>query len=127
MAVRVAQGLVIASSVLLIIYGADEAAGRSDGGFLGLDAMTRGIAFGVPPIALSTAAFFISMRERSTLVSALLITNGVLIIIGGALAAKASIAEGASGGSGFGVLGAGIWVLALGIVKSIRSRALKTV
>lgn len=127
MAVRVAQGLVIASLVILIIYGADEGAARGEGtGFLGLDAMTRGIAFGVPPIALSTAAFFVSMREKSTLVSALLIVNGVLIIIGGAMAASASIARGEPGMGGYGVLGAGIWILALGIIKSIRARAVRT-
>ena len=119
MAVRAAQGLVIASLVLLLVYGADAGTkqGEETGGFLQLDGMTRGIAFGIPPIILSTAAFFISMREKSSLVSILLLVNGVLIMIGGIMPI-------AAGNIGLGgpILGAGIWVLALGIVKSIRTR-----
>jgi len=121
MAVRVAQGLVIASLVLLIIYGADVGAqqGKEDSGFLPMDAMARGIGLGVPAIALSTAAFFVAMKEKSTLVSVLLLVNGVLIIIGGIAAVSSST-------GGYAVAGAGVWVLALGIIKSLRARAIKT-
>ncbi len=128
MVVRVAQGLVILSLVLLIIYGVDVSAKetKNEGGFLQLDNMTRGIGFGVPPIILSTAAFFVSMKEKSTLVSVLLLVNGLLIIIGGIMAVRASISVGAIYTSGSGVLGAGIWILALGIMKCIRARAIKT-
>ncbi|MFQ5920692.1 MAG: hypothetical protein ACE5JV_01585 [Nitrososphaerales archaeon] len=127
MAARIAEGLVIAGLVLLIIYGADEGAsqGEEGGGFLPLDAMTRGIGLGGTAVALSTAAFFVSMRERSTLVSALLIVNGILVIIGGAMAVAFSAAAGSSAAGAYGVVGMGIWILALGIVKSIRARALK--
>ncbi len=119
MAIRIAQGLVIASLVLLIIYGADEGVkqGKPEGGFLHLDVVTRGIGFGGSAVALSTAAFFISMREKSTLVSVLLLVNGVLIIIGGAMAAMGSKPAG-----GYAVVGMGIWILALGIIKSIRTK-----
>jgi len=121
MAVRLAQGLVIASLVLLIIYGADVGAqqGKEDSGFLPMDAMARGIGLGVPAIALSTAAFFVAMKEKSTLVSVLLLVNGVLIIIGGIAAVSSST-------GGYAVAGAGVWVLALGIIKSLRARAIKT-
>ena len=122
MAVRVAQGLVIASLVLLLIYGADAGAkqGKDEGGFLPIDSKTRGIGFGVPPIILSTIAFFISMKEKSTSVSVLLLVNGVLIMIGGIMpVATGKIAL------GLPILGAGIWIVALGIVKSVRARAVK--
>jgi len=121
MAVRLAQGLVIASLVLLIIYGADVGAqqGKEDSGFLPMDAMARGIGLGVPAIALSTAAFFVAMKEKSALVSVLLLVNGVLIIIGGIAAVSSST-------GGYAVAGAGVWVLALGIIKSLRARAIKT-
>jgi hypothetical protein len=124
MAVRVAQGLVIASLVLLIIYGADAGAkqGMEEGGFLPIDSKTRGLAFGIPPIVLSTAAFFISMKEKSVLVSILLLVNGVLIAIGGILPII-----GDNAALGLPILGAGIWIIALGIVKSMRARALRTV
>ncbi|MEM3084894.1 MAG: hypothetical protein QXU32_11760 [Nitrososphaerales archaeon] len=129
MALRVARALVIASLVLLVIYGTDEGMkrGEEEGGFLHLDVVTRGIGFGGTAVALSTASFFISLKERSVLVSVLLLVNGVLIIIGGLMAATASIAAGSSGAGGYGVLGMGIWILALGILKSIRSRTVKTV
>lgn len=123
MAVRAAQGLVIASLVLLLIYGADASAkqGKEEGGFLPIDSKARGIGFGVPPIILSTAAFFISMKEKSTFVSVLLLVNGVLIMIGGIMPVVAGKIE-----LGSPILGAGIWILALGIVKSVRARAVKT-
>ncbi len=123
MAVRVAQGLVIASLILLIIYGADAgmAQGKEEGGFLPLDAKTRGIGFGGSAVALSTAGFFVAMGERSTLVSVLLLVNGVLILIGGIMPIVAG-----SLGLGLPVLGMGIWIIALGIIKSIRARAIRT-
>lgn len=123
MAVRVAQGLVIASLALLLIYGADAGAeqGKDEGGFLPIDSKTRGIGFGVPPIILSMAAFFISMKEKSTFVSVLLLVNGVLIMIGGIMPIATGNIE-----LGLPILGAGIWILALGIVKSLQARAVKT-
>jgi hypothetical protein len=122
MAVRIAQGLVIASLVLLIIYGADASAkqGEDEGGFLPIDTKTRGISFGVPPIIMSTIAFFISRKERSSLVSVLLLVNGALIMIGGIMPIAGGKAE-----LGSPILVAGIWVLALGIVKSVRARAVR--
>ena len=128
MAIRLAQGLVIASLVILIIYGADTGAeqGNKEGGFLPMDAMARGIGLGGSAVALSTAAFFVAMREKSTLVSVLLLVNGVLIIIGGIIAVMASIAAGSSSAGGYSVVGMGIWILALGIMKSVRARAVKT-
>lgn len=128
MAVRVAQGLVIASLALLIIYGADAAVeqGTEERGFLNLDDMTRGIGFGGTAVALSTAGFFVSLKERSALVSILLMVNGVLIIIGGIVAVMASLTAGSSPAGGYSVLGMGIWILALGILKSLRSKTVKT-
>lgn len=121
MAVRVAQGLVIASLVLLIIYGADSSVKRGqEAGFLPIDAMTRGIGLGGTAVALSTASFFVAMREKSYLVSVLLIVNGILVIIGGVMASMAD--PKASPAGAYSVIGMGVWVLALGIVKSIRKR-----
>lgn len=126
MTVRIAQGLVIASLILLIIYGADAASeqGKEEAGFIPLDAKARGMGFGVSAVALSTAAFFVAMRERSTLVSVLLLVNGGLIIIGGIMPIV-----GGNVALGLLVLGMGIWIIALGIMKSVRMRtgAIKTV
>ena len=123
MKARIALGLVILSLFLLLVYGADESAkqGDEEGGFLHLDAMVRGIGFGGTAVALSTVAFFISIKERTTLVSILLLFNGVLIIIGGVMATMASISTGSSGTGGYGVLGMGIWILVLGIIKGLKT------
>ena len=124
MAVRLAQGLVIASLILLIIYGADAGVeqGKEEGGFLPMDAKTRGIGFGGSAVALSTAAFFVAMKEKSTLVSVLLLVNGVLIMIGGIMPIMTG-----SIGLGLPILAMGIWILTLGIIKSLRTRAVKAV
>jgi len=52
--------LVGISIALLVIYAADVVAGDgiAGNGFLPLDAMTRGIGLGTPPIILSIIAFF---------------------------------------------------------------------
>ena len=114
MTARVAQGLVIVSLVLLLIYGAVVGAKQGkEENILRIDAKTRGIGFGVPPIILSTVAFFISMKEKSSLISVLLLVNGALITSSVVL--------------GLPVLGAGIWIFALGIIKSIKSKSIKTI
>ncbi|GBC73372.1 hypothetical protein HRbin04_00770 [archaeon HR04] len=111
---KVAKGLVITALALLIIYGVDEAVSRSmegegadETGFLPTNAMVRGLAFGGSAIALSIATFFIA-REVSTFVWIMLIINGVLIAIGGAVAGSAP------------VTGLGAVVIALGIIKRFR-------
>lgn len=126
MTVRAAQGLVITSLILLIMYGVDEGVkqGREDAGFLPVDAKTRGIAFGGSAVVLSAAAFF-AARERSTLVSVLLLVNGALVLIGGAIAIKPSMDAGTSPAAGYAVAAMGIGIIVLGIIKSIRARAVK--
>ena len=131
MAIRLAQAFVIASLVLLLIYGADAGSSTSTieekKGFISLDTMTRGILFGGGAVVLSTAAFFVSLNERSMLVSILLIINGILIAIGRVIAlGNRPMMETESVG-GYIVLGLGLWVLALGIVKLVRRKKETTV
>ena len=88
---------------LLVIYGIDvhSGGGTTGKGFLGSNAMTRGIGFGVPPIVLSIVSFFISKKEHSRELGIMLIISGVLILIGGAvvLGIEPSIAMQESGRS----------------------------
>jgi hypothetical protein len=131
--IRVAQGLVIAALALLLIYGADAGAASAftnqsgapqERAFLPIDHMTRGILFGGGAIVLSTAAFFVSWKQKSPLIAALLVTNGILATIGGIMPLLKT--------NGFGqettmvanvgpliVLGLGLWVIALGIAKFV--------
>jgi len=100
MARRIATGLLIASLILLIVYGADVAvaAASPDGeGFLPFDEAVRGGAFGGGSVVMSIIAFVIARKEYAPIVSALLFVNGGLIVAGmialiaqGALASEES-------------------------------------
>lgn len=85
MARRIATGLLIASLILLIVYGADVAvaAAYPDGeGFLPFDEAVRGGAFGGGSVVMSIIAFVIARKEYAPIVSALLFVNGGLIVAG---------------------------------------------
>ena len=76
---------------LLVIYGADVAAGVNvDGeigeqgdGFLEMDHMTRGLGLGGPAMVLPLIAYFISRNDSSKGLGGMILTTGILIIIGG--------------------------------------------
>ena len=85
MARRVAKGLLIASLILLLVYGADVGVASfspQGQGFLPFDEATRGVAFGGSAVIMSIIAFVIARKEYSPIVSALLFVNGGLIIAG---------------------------------------------
>ena len=75
---------------LLVIYGADVAAGVNvDGevgeqgnGFLQMDHKTRGLGLGGPAMALPIIAYFISRNDSSKGLGGMIIITGILIIIG---------------------------------------------
>ena len=81
------------SIVLLVIYGIDVVVGGGGAGdgFLPFDAMTRGIAFGFPPIILSIIAFFIAKKPPYKGLGIMLIITGVLIIIGGIMSTTSAV------------------------------------
>ena len=85
MARRIAIGLLIASLILLIVYGVDVAvaAASPDGeGFLPFDEAVRGGAFGGGSVVMSIIAFVIARKEYAPIISALLFVNGGLIVAG---------------------------------------------
>lgn len=97
MARRVAIGLLVASLILLIIYGADVAVASSSPqgqGFLPFDEAIRGGAFGGGAVIMSIIAFVIARKDYAPIVSSLLFVNGGLIIAGMiALVAQGSVAS----------------------------------
>ncbi len=114
------------SIILLIIYGADAivGGGGAGDGFLPLDAMTRGIGLGMPPIILSFVAFFISKKPPFKVLGIMLIVTGALIIIGGAIfvvgaAETENLARMA--GEGGGLIAIGVIIAALGGIKIKKS------
>ena len=126
MSLQVSYVMAAISIILLVIYGADVMAGGGGAGdgFLPLDAMTRGMGLGGPPIILSIAAFFISRKEPSKTLGAMIIVSGILIIIGGAISmASAGESENSArmAGEGGGLLAVGAFITALGAIKIKKS------
>jgi hypothetical protein len=81
--------LLIASLILLIIYGADvliasvnSPQGVRGTGFLPFEEEVRGTIFGAGPVIMSVIAFIISRNVPSKTVTILLFVNGGLIIVG---------------------------------------------
>jgi len=73
------------SIALLVIYGADAAAGASNPdnqGFLDMDHKTRGLGLGGPAMVLPLIAYFISRNDSSKGLGGMILITGILIIIG---------------------------------------------
>lgn len=71
---------------LLVIYGADVAvtySSDSEKGFLPLNEMQRGIGLGGPALILPIIAFVITLKAKSIPLAIMIISSGILIIIGG--------------------------------------------
>ena len=87
-AALIITGIAIA---LLVIYGADVAAGvnvdgevgKQGNGFLQMDHKTRGLGLGGPAMILPIIAYFISRNDSSKGLGGMIIIAGILIIIGG--------------------------------------------
>jgi len=72
------------SIALLVIYALDVAVNEIAGeGFLGSDNMARGIGLGLPALILPIISFFITRKEKSSMLGIMLIISGFLIIVGG--------------------------------------------
>ncbi|MCE9616745.1 MAG: hypothetical protein K8Q88_00045 [Nitrosarchaeum sp.] len=115
------------SIILLVIYGSDVivGGGGAGNGFLPFDAMTRGTAFGFPPIILSVIAFFISKKPQYKGLGIMLIITGILIIIGGIISAtSATETENSTRmmGEGGSLIIIGGIIAALGAIKIKKSR-----
>ena len=83
---RLAETLAISALILFLISGADVATNAAGGDLLPVSSMLRGMIFGFGAVVLATAAFFVSLNKRSSLVSSLLIVTGALLAIAGAVA-----------------------------------------
>ncbi len=117
------------SIALLVIYGADVAVGGGTGeGFLGPDHMARGIGLGMPAVILPIISFFISRKEKSSILGIMLIASGILILIGGAVVlgmepSQEAVEAGRSAMAEAGpLLGVGAFIIALGAIKIKNSK-----
>ena len=85
MAKAVAMIITGIALALLIIYGADAAAGIDNPdkqGLLDMDHKTRGLGLGGPAMVLPLIAYFISRNDSSKGLGGMIIISGILIIIG---------------------------------------------
>jgi hypothetical protein len=118
---RLAKALAIAALILFLISGIDVATNAAGGGdLLSLSSMVRGMIFGFGAVAVATAAFFVSMNRGSILVSILLIVTGTLMAIAGMVSTGGLTLIWFPGPIIFLFLG--FWLIALGIMKNVRTR-----
>jgi hypothetical protein len=118
---RLAKALAVAALILFLISGVDVATNASGGGdLLPLSSMVRGMIFGFGAVALATAAFFVSVKRESSLVSILLIVTGTLMVTAGVVSTRGLTLIWFPGPIIFLFLG--FWIIALGIVKNVRTR-----
>jgi hypothetical protein len=116
-----AKALAVAALILFLISGVDVATNAPGGGdLLPLSSMVRGMIFGFGAVALATAAFFVSVKRESSLVSILLIVTGTLMVIAGVVSTRGLTLIWFPGPIIFLFLG--FWIIALGIVKIVRTR-----
>jgi hypothetical protein len=116
-----AKALAVAALILFLISGVDVATNAPGGGdLLPLSSMVRGMIFGFGAVALATAAFFVSVKRESSLVSTLLIVTGTLMVIAGVVSTRGLTLIWFPGPIIFLFLG--FWIIALGIVKIVRTR-----
>lgn len=120
MTTRLAKALAIAALILFLISGIDVATNAAGGDLLPLSSMVRGMIFGFGAVAVATAAFFVSMNRGSILVSILLIVTGTLMAIAGMVSTSGLTLIWFPGPIIFLFLG--FWLIALGIVKNVRTR-----
>lgn len=120
MTTRLAKVLAVAALILFLISGIDVATNAAGGDLLPLSSMVRGMIFGFGAVAVATAAFFVSMNRGSILVSILLIVTGTLMAIAGMVSTSGLTLIWFPGPIIFLFLG--FWLIALGIVKNVRTR-----
>ena len=138
MAKGLAIGLLIASLILLIIYGVDVIIASSSPagsagerkGFLPFNEAVRGGVFGGGAVIMSIIAFVIARKEYAPIISALLLVNGGLIIAGMiALIAQGALASENSSGAMRTIsstIAMGTILVGLGIWKVITDRHIIT-
>jgi len=82
---KVAIIITAISIALLLIYGADVAAGGgTEQGFLPFDHKIRGMILGITSSVLPIIGYFISKKEPSKILGIMIIISGLLIVIGSA-------------------------------------------
>jgi len=121
--IALAKGLAVAGLVIFAVYYVDEISkgGGTTGGFLPISSpMIRGLSFQLSSLIVSAVAFAVSWSKPSFLVSIVLIAAGVLMVVDGITIGTRYFAILTLPGPIIGFT-YGLAVLALGIVKSVKT------
>ncbi len=130
MALKVAMIMSIISIIMLAIYGADsiiaitQNLGLQSTAFLNMDVKVRGMIFGIIPSALLVISYFITRKEPSKSLGIAMIIGGALMVVGvGVIFALQGSAVPSAGRGEFGaVVGIGVIIVLLGLLKIKKSR-----
>lgn len=127
---NVAIALLAASLIILILYGIDviiifssssSQTFEASRGFLPLDETIRGTVLGGGAVVMSVIAFAIARKERSKIVSTLLLINGG-VVIAGIVAVSAEL-----GTTSFVLtITLGVILAGLGVWKAVKDRRAPT-
>lgn len=122
---KIAIAMSSVSVGLLLIYGIDTVADLEGDGFLPIDSRTRGIVFGFSGSILPIISFVITRKNPSKMVGGLILSSGVLIVLGTELfllLAPQDTPDNAQISSFGPVLGLGLVIIFLGIYQIIKVR-----
>jgi len=120
---KISEIIIIAGMIVLLIYIADAAVGQGETGFLPMTEKERGMIFGISSIMLFFVAFGIGFREKSSILTILLLAGGALI--GTSVLVASAMAEGGLGtisSSFVGVIIVGYIIMGLGILRLVQRK-----
>jgi len=115
--------MVIAALVILLVYVSDALIGQGETGFLPMTVEERGRTLGTSSMILFFVAFAIGFKERSPILTILLVVGGVLM--GTSVLAASVMAEGGlveAPAAFLGVIVIGYIIMGLGILRIIQKK-----
>ena len=118
-----AEIMVIAAMAILLVYILDAMVGQGETGFLPMTAEERGRTFGTSSMILFFASFGVGYKQRSIILTSILIAGGALM--GTSVLAASAMAEGGlseAPGAFIAVIIVGYIIMALGILRIIQKR-----
>jgi len=115
-----AEIMVIAAMAILLVYILDAMVGQGETGFLPMTAEERGRTFGTSSMILFFASFGVGYKQRSIILTSILIAGGALM--GTSVLAASAMAEGGlseAPGAFIAVIIVGYIIMALGILRIV--------
>jgi hypothetical protein len=120
---KISEVLAIVAMALVLIYIADAAVGQGKQGFLPMNAAQRGMIFGLSSIILFFLSFGIGIREKSKIITILLIAGGAITgtsVLGAVAMTKGGLS--AIQSSFLVVVIVGYIIMGLGIFRLVRKK-----